>query len=91
MPKRYIQPAYYKKVFAAWAAVYFDSNDAEFHLQLVLDPWGWQDGHKYAVGVEVLKQNESSRCSLSNPGGGHLKTIKAGIEELKRYMTCKHV
>lgn len=71
------QPQFYRKCFDAWCAVYWDEREkCEYHLQLVLDAWGWQSGNVEAVGVEVLKQLPECRVDVH---GKPFKTIKSAV------------
>lgn len=74
------QPAFYKNCFNAWCAVYFDAKtDEEYHLQLVLCPWSWQDGYKHAKAVQILRQTPKHRTMVD---GKEYTTIKAAVERL---------
>ncbi len=69
------QPDYYKLAFDAWCAVFL-TDDEEYHLQLVLDPWEWQNGYAHAKGCEVLRQLPTCRIDVM---GREFPSIKAGL------------
>jgi hypothetical protein len=75
-----IQPSYYRNIFNGWCAIFFDDKDREFQLQLVLDPWAWQNGYKHARALEILMQTPTHRVQVCP---GQFKTIKAALEKLE--------
>ncbi len=78
---------YYKNCFNAWCAVFIDDQDNEYHLQIDLDAWAWQDNYKYGKSVTILKQCSNHRIEIAGP----FKTIKAGLECLEKILYRKEV
>lgn len=88
--KGYPAPTFYQVVFNSYCAVYFAEDGTEYHLQLRLPAWGWQDIdprtglQREAEAVEVLVQLPTYRNYAVTGPDRHwgFPTVKGALEAL---------
>jgi len=84
IPKRYMQPDYYRLIFNGWCAVYIHPQTrTAYHLQLKPKPWARSDTP--VSEIEVLRQDKDCRRPVSRT----LTTIKAAVEVIDRLFSPK--
>jgi hypothetical protein len=82
VPKRYLQPDYYKCPFQNWEAIYIADNDKEFILHANVHRRSIDRAGKHIESFDILTQNPDHRSVLREG----VKTFKEAFSIIERLL-----